>query len=176
MKLNRRDKAIIASIHMRSAIKGLGGNFASLSSIIHIDLRCYKGEMKFYKANPFQYDYLQKVCKITSELYDKKYSGTAIATDTFLDCLYHDNQHEFKNYFKLKTTMFGRLFQQFGEDDECEKQTIEAGEFITNCIDKAEEIYKWRLWIKSNQRSYNENLCISSTRDNSHADSLYQTA
>lgn len=146
----------MASIHIRSAIRGLSENgFYNLSSVIHIDKRCYTGEVKFRNSKPYRYYELSEMVKIGAKAYEKLYGGTKIATDTFMEVLYRENQHEFKNYFKLKEKAFEKLYKMFGEDDDCEGQTIEAAEFICNYMEESEKIYLWRLEIQKIAKTHN---------------------
>jgi len=157
--LNNRERAIIASIHMRASIKGLRGtSFAYVPAVITINVQCKSGEGKYNRGNSESYNRLLAIAGISGELYDRVYRCTMIATDTFLEVLYRSQEHEFRQYFKLKETPFVKLFRRFGEDDDREAHTFKAAEYIINSIDRAEGLYEWRKWIKNNQRNYD--VCI----------------
>ena len=158
-KLNKREVAVMLSMHIRNIIIGLKGTgFELLSSTEYVRVKCMGGERKFEKAQPVRYRELLVLLHKTVDRYRKDYGKVEIASDTMMEVLYRHGEHEFKTYFKLGERMFLNFYASFGGDDDREGESIALGDWIYMVICQELEADKFRKWILINQRNFNEKI------------------
>ncbi len=156
-KLNKREVAVMLSMHIRNIIIGLKGTgFELLSSTEYIRMKCLGGERRFEKAQPARYRELLVLLHKTVDRYRRTYGKVEIASDTLMEVLYRHQESQFKSYFKLGDRMFLNFYASFGQDDNREGVSIELGDWIHRVICQELEAESFRKWIVTNQRRFNE--------------------